>query len=66
MVPPVTANAFAAINSSFLTNSGSPADNPERIKRLTPKAIKTNKVKTIPVEPVFINHAIINKFIALK
>ena len=66
MVPPVTANAFAAINSSFFTKSGSPADRPERIKRLTPNANKTNKVKTIPVELLFTSQAIINKLAALR
>ena len=66
MVPPVTANAFAAINSSLFTKSGSPADRPERINRLTPNANNTNKVKIIPVEPLFTSQAIINKLAALR
>ena len=49
IVPPVTAKAFAAINSSFLTSNGRPAERPDKINRLTPNANKTNKVRIIPV-----------------
>ena len=66
IVPPVTARALAAINSSFLTSNGKPADNPAKINRLIPKANKTNKVKTIPVSPLLTNQAITNKSIARK
>ena len=52
IVPPVTANAFAAINSSFLTSNGNPADKPAKINRLTPKAINTKKVSSNPVAPL--------------
>ncbi|CAB4659200.1 unannotated protein [freshwater metagenome] len=52
IVPPVTANALAAINSSFLTNNGKPADKPAKINRLTPNAINTNKVNNKPDAPL--------------
>ena len=59
IVPPVTANAFAAISSSRLTINGSPAESPERINRLIPKANRTKRVKTAPVVLALINSAII-------
>ena len=52
IVPPVTASALAAINSSFFTNNGRPADKPAKINRLTPKAINTKKVSSNPVAPL--------------
>ena len=66
MVPPVTANAFAVINSSRSTIRGKPAESPARIKRFIPKATKTNSVKTIPVECALRSMAIIIKSTARK
>ena len=66
IVPPVTANAFAAINSSFFTSKGNPAESPDKINRLTPNANKTNNVRINPVELLLINQAIINKLAALR
>ena len=54
IVPPVTAKAFAETNSFLFTSNGRPAESPARIKRLAPKEIKTKRVKTIPVEPLYI------------
>ena len=39
------------------SSSGSPADSPARIKRLTPKAIRTNIVNSTPVAPLRTNPA---------
>ena len=66
IVPPVTANALAAINSSFLTNKGNPADKPAKINRLTPNASSTKKVSNKPLTPLLTSAAIINKFVARK
>ena len=62
----IAANALAAINSSFLTNNGNPAERPAKINRLIPNANKTNKVKTTPVEPLLINQAMIKRSAARR
>ena len=65
-MPPVTANALAAINSSFVTNKGRPADRPAKINRLIPKARSTENVSNTPLTPLLTRAAIINKFAARK
>ena len=47
-------------------SKGKPADNPAKIKRLTPNATKTKIVNSIPVAPLRINPAIKIKVKALK
>ena len=66
MVPPVTANALAAINSSFLTNRGNPADKPAKINRLMPNASNTKNVSSRPLTPLLTKAAIINRLVARK